>query len=101
MDRRDPEPHNPYTALRGYALLDTSGGEVGKVEETVYDAPTDVLKYIVADGHTIPADRIEVDAEQERVRVPYDRETIDSAPAIEDPSGAFDAKLREHYGERG
>lgn len=101
MDRWDPEPHNPYTALRGYALYDASGEEVGKVEQTVYDAPTDVLKYVVADGHTIPANRIEVDAKQECVRVPYDRETIESAPALEDPSGAFDAKLREHYGERG
>lgn len=101
MDRWDPEPHNPYTALRGYALLDVSGAEIGEVEEAVYDAPTDVLKYIVVDGHTIPANRMEVDAGQERVRVPYDRETINSAPALENPSGAFDAKLREHYGERG
>lgn len=101
MDRWDPEPYNPYTALRGYTLHDASGAEVGEVDEAVYDAPTDVLKYIVADGRTIPADRMEVDAEQERIRVPYDRETIESAPALEDPSGAFDAKLREHYGERG
>lgn len=101
MDRWDPEPHNPYTALRGYRVHDTSGETVGEVEEAVYDAPTDVLKYIVAGGHTIPADRIKVDAEQERVRVPYDRETIESAPPFESLSGAFDAKLREHYGERG
>lgn len=101
MDRWNPEPHNPYTALLGYALYDASGEEVGRVEETVYDAPTDVLKYVVANGHTIPADGMEIDVEQERIRVPHDRETIESAPTLEAPSGAFDAKLREHYGKRG
>ena len=45
--------------------------------------------------------RIEVDAENESVRVPYDREAIESAPVPEDPSGEFDRMLRAHYGEPG
>jgi hypothetical protein len=99
MDERDHRPDNPYTALEGYRLHDASGAEVGEIEETVYDAPSDVLKYVVVNGHTIPADRLDVDADAERVSAPYDRETIESAPALEDPSGAFDEALREHYSE--
>jgi sporulation protein YlmC with PRC-barrel domain len=101
MEEANHRADNPYTAMEGYKLQDASGAEVGKVEETVYDAPSDVLKYVVANGRAIPADRIEVDAENERVRVPYQREVIDSAPAPEDPSGEFDRALRAHYGEPG
>jgi hypothetical protein len=99
MEEADHRADNPYTAMEGYKLQDASGAEVGKIEETVYDAPSDVLKYVVANGRAIPADRIEVDAENERVRVPYQREVIDSAPVPEDPSGEFDRALRAHYGE--
>jgi hypothetical protein len=95
------EDQNPYTPMKGYKLEDASGIEVGEIEYTVYDAPSDVLKYIVVNGHPIPADRIEVDAEEERVRVPYYREAIESAPTLEDPSGEFDRTLRAHYEERG
>lgn len=95
------EDQNPYTPMKGYKLEDASGIEVGEIEDTVYDAPSDVLKYVVVNGRPIPADRIEVDAEEERVRVPYDRETIESAPTLEDPSGEFDRTLRAHYEERG
>ena len=91
---------NPYTAMEGYELLDASGARVGRIEETVYDAPSDVLKYVVVNGHPIPADRIEVDTEEERVRTPYERETIESAPALERASGEFDRALRAHYEER-
>ncbi|CAA9459625.1 MAG: hypothetical protein AVDCRST_MAG37-3558 [uncultured Rubrobacteraceae bacterium] len=95
------EENNPYTALEGYELVDASDAPFGKVDSTVYDAPSDVLKYIIADGHTILADRIEVDVEHERVKVPYSREAIETAPAPEDPTGEFDSVLRAHYGERG
>lgn len=95
------EENNPYTAMEGYELQDASGAVTGKVSRTVYDAPSDVLKYVIADGHTIPADRIEVDVENERVRVPYSRETIESAPGPQDPTGEFDSALRAHYEERG
>lgn len=101
MDERDHNADNPYTALEGYKLLDAAGAEVGEIEDTVYDAPSDVLKYIVVNNRTVPADRLEVDAEEERVHAPYDRETIESAPALEGLSGAFDEALREHYSERG
>lgn len=94
------EDQNPYTPLKGYKLEDASGIEVGEIEDTVYDAPSDVLKYIVVNGRPILADRIEVDAEEERVRVPYGRETIESAPTLEKPSGEFDRTLRAHYEER-
>jgi hypothetical protein len=100
-DVEDAREHNPYTAMEGYILQDPSGVEVGRIQETVYDAVSDVLKYVVANGHAIPADRIHVDAENERVRVPYEREVIESAPAPEDPSGEFDQALRAHYEERG
>lgn len=95
------EENNPYTAMEGYELQDASGAAIGKVDRTVYDAPSDVLKYVIADGHTIPADRIEVDAENGRVRVPYSREAIESAPGPHDPTGEFDNALRAHYEERG
>ena len=101
MEEAEHRTDNPYTAIEGYELQDASGVKVGKVEETVYDAPSDVLKYIIANGHAILADRIEVDVENESVRVPYAREVIESAPVPEDPSGSFDRMLRAHYGEPG
>jgi len=91
------EGNNPYTAMQGYRLEDVSGVEVGRIEETVYDAPSDVLKYIVVNGRAVPADNIEVDAAEELVRAPYSRETIQSAPALEEPSGEFDRTLHAHY----
>lgn len=101
MDERDHRPDNPYTALEGYKLLDASGEEVGEITSTVYDAPSDVLKYVVVNGRTVPADGLAVDADAERVSAPHDRETIESAPAPEDPSGAFDEAVRGHYSGRG
>ncbi len=97
MEEVNHRPDNPYTSLEGYELQDASGTPIGKIEETVYDAPSGVLKYVVANGHSIPADRIEVDAENERVQTPYEKEAIESAPAPEDPSGDFDRALRVHY----
>jgi sporulation protein YlmC with PRC-barrel domain len=100
VEEADHRPQNPYTALEGYEVLDASGKSAGKVESTVYDAPSDVLKYVIVNGHAIPAERIEVDADEERILTPYSGETISSAPEFEDPpSGAFDERLREHYGE--
>ncbi len=101
MDEMNHRSDNPYTALEGYELLDGSGTGAGEIESTVYDAPSDVLKYIVVNGRAVLADRIEVDPGGRTVSVPYDKETIESAPEIEDPSGAFDDALREHYSERG
>lgn len=98
-DVEDVRNRNPYTAMEGYELQDASSERVGEVEQTIYDAVSDVLKYIIADGHPIPADRIEVDAENARVRVPYSKELIESSPAPEDPSGEFDRALRTHYKE--
>ena len=97
MERTNHRPDNPYTHLEGYRINDASGEEVGEIEDTVYDAPSDVLKYVVVKGRPIPADRIDVDAEGQRVSVPYDAATMKSAPEIEESSGAFDQAVREHY----
>jgi hypothetical protein len=56
-----------------------------------------VLKYVVVRGRPIPAERIEVDAGDQRVSVPYDASTIESAPQMEEPSGAFDEAVHGHY----
>ncbi len=97
MEDRDHRAFNPYTAMEGYDVYDASGERIGRVEDTVYDAPSDVLKYLVVNGRPVPADRVEVDAERERVSVPYAATTVESAPRVQDPSGAFDDALREHY----
>ncbi len=94
------EPDNPYTYLEGYKLYDASDTEVGEVEQTVYDAPSDVLKYVVVNGHPVPAESVEIDAERESVHVPYERETIETAPGLEEISGEFDRSLHEHYESR-
>ena len=94
----DARDENPYTAMEGYALEDAAGERVGEIEETVYDAVSDILKYVVVNGRAVPTDGIEVNAEEGRVRVPYRREIIESAPNLEDPSGGFDRALRSHYG---
>lgn len=94
------EPDNPYTVLEGYEVRDAAGNEVGEVEQTIYDAPSDVLKYVIVAGRPVPADRMEVDPERERVLVPYDRDAIESAPQLGGRlTGDLDAAVREHYGE--
>ncbi len=98
-DAGNMRDQNPYTVMEGYELQDASGARVGEIEETVYDAVSDVLKYVIANGHPIPADRIEVDAENGRVRAPYPKDLIESSPDPEDPSGQFDRALRAHYEE--
>ncbi len=99
MEEADHRAENPYTEMEGYTVYDASGEEIGEVQETVYDAPSDVLKYVVVDGRPIPADSIDVDAGEESVFLPYDRGTVESAPRMQELSGAFDAALREHYGD--
>ena len=59
-DVEDASDLNPYTIMEGYELEDASGAGIGEIEETVYDAVSGVLKYVVVNGHTVPADRIEV-----------------------------------------
>ncbi len=101
MERADHHPDNPYTQLEGYRVYDASGEEVGEIEDSVYDAPSAVLKYVVVRGRPIPAERIEVDAGEQRVSVAYDSTTIESAPQMEEPSGAFDEAVHEHFESRG
>ena len=97
MEEADHRAQNPYTEMEGYTVYDASGERFGEVDETVYDAPSGVLKYVVVEGRPIPAESIEVDAGERSLTLPYDRETIESAPQMEEPSGAFDAAVREHY----
>ena len=99
MDSEDHRASNPFTEMEGYEVLDASGASVGRVEDTVYDAVSNVLKYVVVAGRPIPADDVDVDAEAERVTVPHERSTIETAPEMRDLSGAFDDTVREHYGE--
>lgn len=98
MQEADNGADNPYAAMEGYTVYDASGARVGEVESTVYDAPSDVLKYVILDGRPIPAEAIEVDPEGQSLSVPFDRETIESAPRMEGISGAFDEAVHEHYG---
>ncbi len=97
MEEADHRANNPYTALEGYKVYDASGTEVGEIEDTVYDAPSDVLKYVVVDGRPIPAEAIDVDAAGQRVSIPYDREIVESAPEMDEPSGTLDEAVHEHY----
>ena len=92
------EADNPYAAMEGYTVYDASGAEIGEIGSTVYDAPSDVLKYVVVDGRPIPAEAIEVDSDKQRVSIPFERETVESAPRMEGFSGAFDEAVHEHYG---
>ena len=97
MEEANHRADNPYTAMEGYTVYDASGTEVGEIEDTVYDAPSDVLKYVVVDGRPIPAETIDVDAAGGRVSIPYDGEAVETAPEMEEPSGAFDEAVRGHY----
>ena len=99
MEEADHRAENPYTEMEGYTVYDASGEEIGEVQDTVYDAPSDVLKYVIVDGRPIPADSIDVDVGERSVSLPYDGETVESAPRMQEPSGAFDAAVREHYGD--
>ena len=99
MDSEDHRASNPFTEMEGYEVLDASGTGVGRVEGTVYDAVSNVLKYIVVAGRPIPAEDVSVDAEAERVTAHHGRSTIETAPELQDLSGAFDDAVREHYGE--
>ena len=100
MDRENPDFNNPYTEMEGYNVFDAQGEPVGRVEDTVYDEVSDVLKYVIVDGRPVPADEISVDAEEDRVIIPFDAATVNSAPRLEHFSGAFDDAVREHYGEK-
>jgi hypothetical protein len=66
----------------------------GKVEETLFEAASALLKYVLVNGHAVPASEIEVNTEEGRVRVAYEGEIIEFAPILEDPSGEFDRTLR-------
>ena len=101
MQEENHGPDNPYTQLEGYTVRDDSGEEIGKVEGTVYDAPSDVLKYIVVRRRPIPAEQVEVHVEAQSVSVPYDAATVESAPKLHELSGAYDRAVHEHYGGRG
>ena len=101
MEDQDHRAGNPFTELEGYAVLDASGAEVGRIESTVYDAVSDVLKYVVLNGRPIPAESLDVDAQAEQATVPYKESTVESAPGMQDPSGAFDDAVREHYARGG
>ena len=92
------EPNNPYTQLEGYRVKDASGEEVGEIEDTVYDAPSDVLKYVVVRARPIPAERIEVHVEEQTHLGPLRRGNHRVGAGDGGNLGAFDDAVREHYG---
>ena len=96
---RGNDADNPYAAMEGYTVYDGSGAEIGRIEDAIYDAPSDVLKYVFVDGRPIPSEEITVDAHDESVYVPFDGETVQSAPDMQPLSGDFDAAVHEHYGD--
>ena len=98
MESANDRSDNPYTQLEGYRVYDASGEEVGRIEDTVYDAPSDVLKYVVVRGRIIPAEQIEVHVEEQSVSVPYDAETIESAPHIATLLWGLRQGRPQHYG---
>lgn len=95
------ENNNPFTMLNGYTVYDHSGAKVGTVEDTVYDAPTNILKYIIVDRRPVPADRLEVDAELKIINAPYSEDLIRSSPRLHELSGEFDETLHAHYEQNG
>lgn len=98
MEESDNRADNPYTEMEGYTVRDPSGAEIGEVQWTVYDAPSDVLKYVVVNGRPIPAEDVRVDPDRGLVSIPYDRDTVESAPEMEEEiSGTFDRAVHEHY----
>jgi hypothetical protein len=54
MESANDRSDNPYTQLEGYRVYDASGEEVGRIDDTVYDAPSDVLKYVAGFQHAAP-----------------------------------------------
>lgn len=98
MEDANHQPDNPYTAIEGFDVYDVRGERAGEVKATVYDAPSDVLKYLIVEGRAVPADRMEVDAERGRVLVPYEAKAIASAPEMQETSGKFDETVHEHFG---
>ena len=66
----------------------------GKVEETLFEATSTLLKYVLVNGRAVPASAMEVNAKEGCVRVAYEGEIIESAPILENPSGEFDRTLR-------
>jgi len=97
MESANDRSDNPYTQLEGYRVYGASGEEVGRIDDTVYDAPSDVLKYVVVGGRIVPAEQIEVHVDDQSISVPYNAKTIETAPHIAHFSGAFDQAVHEHY----
>ena len=54
-DVEDTSVQNPYKIMEGYELEDASGAGIGEIEETVYDAVSDVLKYAVVEDLPLPS----------------------------------------------
>ena len=81
------DANNPYTAMEGYAAYDASGEEIGRVSDTVYDDVSDVLKYVVVDGHVVLANGIHVDPDEERVTVPLQRRGRQVRPGVRRGNG--------------
>ncbi len=99
MEEADHRSDNPYTEWEGYEALDASGEPVGRVDRTVYDAPSGMLKYVSVSGRAVPAEGLDPEPDRQRILLPYPAERVLSAPPLEDPpTGDFDEEVRRHYG---
>ena len=72
----------------------------GKVEETLFEAASALLKYVLVNGHAVPASEIEVNAEEGCVRVAYEGEIIGSALFWKIPPASSTGRCA-HYEKRG
>ena len=99
MEEANHRPDNPYTEWEGYEVLDAAGESLGRVERTVYDAPSGVLKYLCVGGRAVPAEGLDAEPDRRRVLLPHPAEKVRSAPPLEErPDGDFDRRVRRHYG---
>jgi sporulation protein YlmC with PRC-barrel domain len=93
-------------ALRGRAVLDAHGEKIGEVDQVYFDDDTSEPKWVDVKRGMFGTDRVLVPVEGATVenvelRLPYEKEQIESAPEAEEVkalSPESDRMLEKHYG---